>query len=169
MTNHDTPQPFTDTHPHKTKRLFVGPLCPEGTPTIEVWNDGKKLRCKEFGVVEGWHTLQQTSHPVGNSRNCAHRLDPMPALQLFGSDWLRELHWQPTLIAWTPVIASRADGVVMLAFDVMGPVKDCHNRPHRDTRRIPDENRWYYKLYPIRWRDQPDAPVDHILLGVLQS
>lgn len=157
---------------HKTKRAFIGPLHTKGTPVIHLQIHEAGMTCAEFGDIQSWHPRDQVAHEVAGSRPCLHRLAPMPQVQLFGSAWLRQLPRQPATVNQTPVIASLHNGVVMLAFDMFGPVEGCTNKPHRHFSRVPHETRWYYKLHPTKWDDLPDLPDavdDLVLLGVLQT
>ena len=108
-------------------------------------------------------TPNSTMHsPGGNGRPCIHSPDMPPHLMLFGIEWVNRLLWQPALYTdWHPVIASRRGGEVALAFDVIGPTKDCKHRPTK----IVASNRFVYNMFPMRWRD--DEPVWHMAwLGV---
>jgi hypothetical protein len=132
--------------------------------TIDVRYDEdlKEFRCNEFGVVHSWKPgLQHTHNLGGASRPCVHRDEPMPRTQLFGTDWVRSLCWQLVLTdGQYPVMACRKQDLVTIAFDRIGPVLGCTNKPNGQK----PENRWQYRLYPIHWWDIGDA--NNVLLGV---
>lgn len=142
---------------HKTRRTFIGPLTSE--ETIDVFSKDNSLYTNVFGEVYPWRRRDQDAHLPANSRICTHRLKPMPATQLFGDEWLRQLSPQLSITGWAPVWGALNNGVVTLGFDMVGPVEDCINIPGA----LP-ENHWNYKLYPVRVEG---IATEHVLLGVL--
>lgn len=139
-----------------------------------VFDDGSEgnFWTDTYGRVQGHPEC--ASHPIGFSpvglhcapgyRECTHLLeDPLPA-NLFGIDWVRRLCWQPTLytVGNCPVIASRVGTVITLAWDCVGPLEDCDNRPTI----IEERNKWVYELHPLVFDDCPDEVFDRALIGV---
>lgn len=98
-------------------------------------------------------------------RPCVHAIETPPMVTLWAVEpTLLQLGWQPTLIThWgNPCIAARRGDVVTVAFDCMGEVDGCKNRPTL----LPDRLRWSYKLFPLIWDDMPDRVSETVWLGV---
>lgn len=97
-------------------------------------------------------------------RPCVHAIDTPPKVTLWSIDPTLQLGWQPRVIThWlSPCIAARRGDVVTVAFDCMGDVDGCTNRPTL----LPDRFRWSYKLFPFIWDDMPDKVNETVWLGV---
>jgi hypothetical protein len=136
-------------------------IIPPEREIITVYKDNIEdcCYCNQFGLVNGWHPSEQASHRHGHNRPCVHRFEPMPPAVLLSADWVAHLHWQMHIA--NNVMAARTSDVLTMAFDVIGPVLGCKNRPHG---RKP-ENRWQYRLYHMRWWDEDDYS-DRVVLGV---
>lgn len=117
----------------------------------------------DYGQVVG--CPDGAAHLVPNTRTCVHLLEEPAPCNLFSIDWLKQLDWRPTLYTVgriPPVIASRVGLNVTLAWDIVGPIEDCHNRPTC----IEQRNKWVYALHPLIFDDKPDETHDHIYVGV---
>lgn len=135
------------------------------SPVITVYSEdeGNTLQCSEFGRVYSWHHNLQVSHGRknrSNARACLHRKEPLPHTMLF-ADTVFNYNWQPVLVPETGSIISRQGDVVTLAFDQIGDTKGCTHIPNQHV----PENRWAYRLFPMRWWDQ-DEPASYVFLGV---
>lgn len=84
----------------------------------------------------------------------------MPHTMLFGEHVFRH-NWQPVYVPRCGAIISRISDIVSISFDQIGDIQGCRALP---TARIP-ENRWQYRLYPMRWWDD-DKPLTNVFLGV---
>jgi hypothetical protein len=133
---------------------YVGVPIDPSRAAGELWTD-------RWGVVVSpWSKM----HQHNRSRPCVHSLRIPGQCELFGADWVRDLSWQPTLyrLGAEPVIASRVEDVVTIAFDVVGPLDHCHRKPGR----LLDANRWAYRMFPVIFDDKPGEVYEHIWLGV---
>ena len=134
------------------------------TPIEVGFDDGSDEFTTQFGKVEG-HPIAR-SHSTGASRPCCHALETPLSQELFSREWVARMSWYPTLYrlgAGTPVIASRHFDLVTIAFDVIGPISTCSHVPGR----LEDRNRFSYRLFPMRFWDDPEGAVfDRCWLGV---
>ena len=134
------------------------PVTPDDEIVTVTLNDHGLWTCKHGEVG----TPDSAMHGRGPNRSCIHTLAEPPGCMLFGRDWVNRLLWQPCLYTdWHPVIASRKDNTVTLAFDRIGPTKGCRNR---ETRLI-GSNRFTYTMFGMRWHDN-EKPWNMAWLGV---
>ena len=125
--------------------------------TAEVWVDGDDLRC-DWGKIDTPHTLWHDTY----TRPCVHAYEPLPRALLFHKEHILRVGFQPVVYTgpnW-PAIVRRNGDIVTMAFDRMGDIRNCHNRPS-----VPfaPKTSWRYQLLPMRWWD---GPADNVLLGV---
>jgi hypothetical protein len=128
---------------------------------IDPTRDAGELWTDRYGIVLG---SDSKMHRQNKSRACVHAIKvPMPT-ELFGVGWVRQLGWQPTLysLGACPVIASRIEDLVTLAFDVVGPVEGCRLKPGP----LQEANRWTYRMRPIVFDDKPGEVYSSAWLGI---
>jgi len=154
----------------RTERMYIGPLYSPGSRVVEIWrgtepDTGVPILWTEFGEVTNSYGIA-ISHEVGGSRPCVHYMQPPPRLQVFSEAGIRSLDANLRVRAWPNAIASFCDGELTLACDVLGTFEECHNTPQSDVSQIPQENRWGYRLYPIKWRGVDTVGLEPVVLGV---
>jgi hypothetical protein len=106
--------------------------------------------------------LRTDFHDPDLGRPCVHLLDKPPAAFVVNRAAVGRLNFQPRVITrGVPCIASRIGDVLVLDFDVVGPVDLPH--PHRGGAKSKHQRkqRWRYTLQPVD--DNPD-----VLLAVQQ-
>lgn len=129
--------------------------------TDEFWTD-------KFGPVHSPHTKAHNGFErdleLKVPRPCVHAIEPPAKTMFFVKDWALKLWWQPTVLAdgSCPVVAARHHDIVTVAFDCIGPVDNCHNRPTD----LPQAYRWAYTMFPVVLDDKPDEVFETCWLGV---
>jgi hypothetical protein len=120
--------------------------------------DGGEFWTDNYGVPSGHITR---THPCGKYRPCVHAIEIPRQCAMFSSDWVLGLGWQPTLYKQQFIAARRSD-IVVVGFDVVGPLDHCANHPTV----LPDSNRWTYKMFPMIFDDRPDEVFPRAWLGI---
>lgn len=117
----------------------------------------------EFGQVEN---LRSEMHYVGTGRPCVHAVR-VPMVFAVIRSVVDSLHWQPRLFDGDPkcpCIASIRDGVLTLAFDVLGPVPPNEGQRRHRKGECP-VYRYHFELHPVKWWDE-DEPLADVFLAV---
>ena len=138
----------------------------QSRPLVTVrFDDDFDCYTTEYGPVRG--PVKVKSHGRGPDRPCVHAIEQPWSQELFSAAWVAQMSWLPALymVNGGHVIAAHRNGLLTLAFDAIGRTEFC--RLESTPIRLEERNKFYYKLFHMRFEDDPEGePLAKVLLGV---
>lgn len=153
-------------------------------PEIERFKDDEgNLKSRPIGPDRFWTddygvigAERSAAHQRGPGRPCVHLLEGPYHCEFLGAAWINQLSWQPAIYSYGQkvnngtavshgahtLIACRRGDIFTLGFDVVGPIAGCR----RLATKLDEANKFYYRLHPIIFDDQPDEIFDRAYIGV---